>query len=134
MKLLFCQDCGDIIAPHPQADDPRWCRCERHAVWWTDPRKGILRLHDRQYPPSKGWKYPGRPRAYVIGLTNALLHCQTEGLTAETVQQLIDRHDDSYLFKRWRSLVIRIRPGESGDTGWANLPGKESEDAPAEHG
>jgi hypothetical protein len=123
MKLLFCQECGDIIAPNHQALKPRWCACERHAVWWLDPRAGTLRLFDRLSAKDiEERRYPARPRAYVIGLTNALLMLDGQSLNAEVVTALIDAHDDSYLFKRWRSLVIRIRPGESGDTAWAALP------------
>lgn len=127
MKLLFCQDCGDIIAPHPHANEPRWCACQRHAVWWVNPSTGVLRLWDSREGPrmlEQGRPYPSRPRAYVIGLTNALLQYEGQSLNAEVVGQLIDSHDDYYLFKRWRSLVIRIRPGESSDTGWAALPGQ----------
>ena len=131
MKLLFCQECGDIIAPHPIDGQPRWCRCKRHAVWWIDGARGTLRLWDALEGPycsvdaegkEKPLWYPNRPRAYVIGLTNALLNCEWQGLGAEIVQKLIDSHSDYYLFKRWRSLVIRIRPGESGDTAWSRLP------------
>lgn len=128
MKLLYCQQCGDIIAPHPTPRQPRWCRCKRHAVWWEDPRAGTLRLHDAV----GSFVIPVRPRAYVIGLTNMLLGYDDEAhghITADVVNEMIDAHEDSYIFKRWRSLVIRIRPGESGDTRWAALPeGTKPED------
>lgn len=122
MKLLFCQECGDIIAPLPVNNQPRWCRCKRHAVWWVNGAAGVLRLYDRESGPPMALEqrsYPARPRAYVIGLTNALLGYEGEALNAAVVQKLVDLHDDSYIFKRWRSLVIRIRPGESSDTAWA---------------
>jgi hypothetical protein len=123
VKLLFCQECGDIIAPHHEELTPRWCTCGRHAVWWLNLGTGTLRLHDRLSARDiEERHYPARPRAYVIGLTNALLMYSGEALNADVVTALIDAHDDSYLFKRWRSLVIRIRPGESGDTAWASLP------------
>lgn len=118
MKLLYCQECDDIIAPWPKANEPRDCRCGRHAVWWIDPAKGILRVCDRH--GREGW--PRAARAYVLGITNLLLQMDG-GMTAEKVEQAIDLHDEYYLFKRWRSLIIRIRPGESGDTRWAPLPG-----------
>lgn len=124
MKLLYCQDCGDIIAPHPIANKPRDCRCRRHAVWWVDPSKGILRVCDR-YGLDNGW--PRNARAYVLGITNVLLH-STIDLNADVVEQMIDAHEDFYLFKKWRSLIIRIRPGESGDTRWDRIPG-EGDDA-----
>lgn len=136
MKLLFCQDCGDIIAPYPQPRAPRYCRCLRHAVWWEDPQAGILRVHDARNHPreqeghSQHW--PSVPRAYVIGLTNTLLQYPDRfgPITAETVQEMIDSHGDNYLFKRWRSLVLRIRPAESNDTNWAALPTRHTIEAP----
>ena len=133
MKLLFCEPCGDIIAPNPNANDVRWCRCKRHAVWWLNPYSGVLRVWDAEEGPLRSscdgpiWR-PHAPRAYVIGLTNALLRCPVQ-LNAVIVEELIDAHEDSYLFKRWRSLVIRIRPGESSDTAWSRLPGQELTDA-----
>lgn len=120
MKLLYCQACGDIVAPWPVAKQPRDCRCRRHAVWWVNPSTGILRVHDRF--GRDGW--PNRAAAYVLGITNLLLGMDGD-MSAEKVEAAIDAHEDSYLFKRWRSLIIRIRPGESGDTRWAPLPSTE---------
>lgn len=128
MKLLFCEDCGDIIAPWREANRPRDCRCGRHAVWWVNPSTGVLRVCDRQGRPN-GW--PNRARAYVLGITNALLYMHGN-MTAEKVGQAIDAHEDFYLFKQWRSLIIRIRPGESGDTRWAQIPGTEASDGAAD--
>ncbi len=125
MKLLLCQDCHDIVAPDRRKHVTRWCACKRHAVWWVDPTRGILRLWDSVEGPAmveQNLKYPRQPRAYVIGLTNLLLHHEGQSLNAQVVQDIIDAHEDYYLFKRWRSCVIRIRPGESDDTGWAALP------------
>lgn len=127
MKLLLCEDCGDIVAPKRTNRDPRFCECRRHAVWWEDGRKGILRVWDVLEGPlrskvSELW-YPVRPRAYVIGLSNTLLQYPDEKISADTIAGLIDLHADSYLFKKIRSLVIRIRPGESSDTAWSRLPG-----------
>lgn len=125
MKLLYCEDCGDIIAPYRQADRPRWCLCGRHAVWWVDPARGVLRLFDSE-PDNlieRGDRlYPKRrPHAWVIGLHNEFLQMPF-GHDAESIKTIIDGTPDSYIFKRWGSLVIRIRPGESGDTGWARPP------------
>ena len=128
MKLLYCEECGDIVAPWPTANKPRDCRCGRHAVWWVNPFTGVLRVCDRLGRPN-GW--PSRARAYVLGITNLLLHMDGN-MTADKVEAAIDEHEDTYLFKRYRSLIIRIRPGESGDTCWAALPGTEAPDAAAE--
>lgn len=120
MKALFCQDCGDIVAPLPTARKPRHCRCTRHAVWWEDPQAGILRVCDLASPDCDG--QPGKEaRAYVLGFTNMWLRAP-DSLKADDYQAIIDSHDDYYLFKRLRSVAIRIRPGESGDTRWAALP------------
>lgn len=118
MKILYCEDCGDIIAPHPTPNSARFCSCRRHAVWWTDPRAGVLRACDTQ-GSKDGW--PFIPRAYILGITNLLLHMEG-GMSAEKVEEAIEAHGENYLFKKWRSLIIRIRPGESGDTRWAPLP------------
>lgn len=122
MKLLFCQDCGDIIAPRPTANVPRDCACGRHAVWWVDPSAGILRVCDRHGFKSgdhEGW--PRIARAFVLGMHNAFL-TWPEDVDAKVVSLILDSTPDSYLFKRQNSVVIRIRPGESGDTRWAALP------------
>lgn len=128
MKLLYCQDCGDIVAPWPKANEPRDCRCGRHAVWWLNPFTGVLRVCDRQ-GLDNGW--PKRASAYVLGITNLLLGMDGN-MTAEKVQAAIDEHEETYLFKQWRSLIIRIRPGESGDTRWAALPASGQNDVAAE--
>lgn len=122
MKLMFCQECGDILAPFADANKPRWCCCGRHAVWWIDPRTGAIRLHDKKYPVSEGWKYPARPRAYILGITNSFLNCPLECIGATEIAEIIDSHNDYYLFKRWRSCIVRIRPGEADLTAWADLP------------
>lgn len=122
MKLLYCEDCGDIIAPFRQARKARWCVCERHAIWWENPATGVLRVHDSQGfkdGPSTGWPYTAR--AWVIGMTNLFLG-YPDNLGAQDIQDIIDAHEDYYLFKKLRSVAIRIRPGESGDTRWAALP------------
>lgn len=127
MKLLFCQDCGDIVAPGT-VKDPLFCKCRRHAAFWVDPRAGILKLFDAATPASviEQRRYPETPRAYVLGITNAFLMAPEQSMTPEVINAIIDSHDDYYLFKRQRSCIIRLRPGESSDTSWAAyLPGTE---------
>lgn len=123
MKLMYCQDCGDVVAPGLRNREPQRCACRRHSVWWENGGAGVLRLEDHA---NRTLPYPARPRAYVIGLSNSILREPREGLNAEIVQELIDRHPESYLFKQWRSLIIRIRPGESSDTAWAHFNAPES--------
>lgn len=124
MKLLFCEICGDIIAPYRRPMLPRFCGCKRHAVWWTEPRAGILRVNDTREPAGR---MPRRPKVYVLGITNLLLSCPLQSLDASVITDIIDAHEDHYLFRRWRSPIIRIRPGESNDTGWAPIPDGEHE-------
>lgn len=121
MKLLFCQDCSGLVVPSSIPDKPRFCDCERHGVWWVNPEKGILKVYDSKGQGQRESLYPREPRAYVIGLTNLLLTYEGS-INADVIQELIDEHPEFYLFKQWRSLVIKIRPGESSDTSWGRLP------------
>lgn len=121
MKLLYCQDCGDIIAPWPTNREVRWCRCKRHAVWWENSVTGVLRCHDARGLTGEHAGWPREARAYVIGLTNPFL-AYPWNHDAASIETIIDGHEDYYLFKKQHSVAIRIRPGASGDTRWAALP------------
>lgn len=128
MKLLFCEVCGDIVAPHRQALETRSCNCQRHTVWWVDPSAGVLRVNDRYGHDSgtfKGW--PFEAKAWVLGLHNAFLGWPYNH-DADSIKAILDATPDSYIFKTWGSVIIRIRPGESGDTRWAALPGDDEKD------
>jgi hypothetical protein len=116
VKALYCQVCGDIIAPFREANRPRPCRCGRHHVWWVDPFTGILRIHDAERANAERWA----PHAFVIGMTNAWLGHENEWLTREDYRAIIAQHRDTYLFKTLESVAIRIRPGTSNDTAWAD--------------
>lgn len=119
MKMMYCQDCATLVVPSNRDYDIRWCDCRRHAVWWTDGARGILQLFTTTVSSKiiKERKYPPTPRAYVIGLANDIF--RLEQTNAESIQASIDSMGDHYLFKRHRSLVIRVRPGETSDTSWA---------------
>ena len=106
MKLLFCETCGDIIAPHRANNVPRWCDCKRHAVWWTDRFAGMLEVWDR---------YPG-PKlelaCYIIGLPNyGLLQAPDQPWTKEFASTCLTYVKPGNLFDRSKSLVWRARPG-----------------------
>ena len=120
MKLLYCELCGDIIAPLRANNRARWCICGRHAVWWIDGGRGILRVHDREFADNNG-RPVATQRAYILGINNDFLQCPYD-IDAETVKAINDACPDTFLFKRIGSPLIRIRPGQSGDTGWASLP------------
>lgn len=137
MKLLYCQDCGDIVAPFPQARKVRYCQGGCHAVWWEDSDRGILRVcvtygHPEVIKRTNGAP-AGLPRAWVLGLTNMLLFFPSDRTpNAEEVQEIVDAHEDYYIFKKTRSLVIRVRPGQSSDTAWALLPEWENKNDESE--
>lgn len=119
MKALYCQVCGDIIAPNREKLKPRWCRCGRHAVWWIDPAAGVLRVHD---------KFGGAANAYVLGFHNQFLHFSGTH-TAVTMQRIVDATPNNYLFAQQGSVVVRFRPGETDDTAWATeLPQEKQAD------
>jgi hypothetical protein len=122
-KLMFCGDCGDLVTLGQKDLDPRWCACKRHAVWWVEGLKGIIRVHDTMFP-ARQFGHGGK--AWIIGLHNGLL--MGSGLVADShnqvttsalVEALLLDTPDSYIFKRANSLAIRITPGYSNDTAWA---------------
>jgi hypothetical protein len=126
MKAIYCELCGDIVAPYGD-HKPRKCACGRHAVWWEDGAKGLIRVADLRGTPEEvravGGKPLGDPKVWILGITNALLSYPGRGTpSSDEVQRLIDEHPDSYLFKTTRSLIVRIRPGQSGDSAWSALP------------
>jgi hypothetical protein len=127
MKLLYCEECGDIVAPSRKAYEPRWCSCGRHAVWWINPLTGVLRLHDRlgrYHEYGEGLAQVDYPRAFVIGLHNGLFRDDDAPVTTKAhVTQEIENTPENYIFKRAGSLVIKLRPNMSNDTSWAkSLP------------
>lgn len=135
-KLMFCGDCGDVVAPSHTDMNPKWCRCERHAVWWRDGQNGLISVHDRMFPERNG--SPGGT-AWIIGIHNGILteggrigdpnmpkmskdgtkyldgNCRTR---AEDIERLIEETPDSYQFKTARSMIVRIYPGYSSDSKW----------------
>lgn len=125
-KLLFCEECIDIVAPNPSPREPRWCRCRHHAVWWEDPKHGILRVFEEgaEYRPleeaRQGWARKLSPhRAYVLGLHNDFL--AFPGVhSKQSINEIILTTPESYLFRTQGTVIIRIRPGASNDTDWAD--------------
>jgi len=99
---------------------------------WIDPMRGTLRLHERgaHFTPKNpnyhggpdaqpGWQRKRSPhRAYVIGLHNQFLG-YPNGHSRESIRGIIEATPSSYIFRTWESLIIRIRPGASNDTDWA---------------
>lgn len=109
MKLLYCTDCGDIFSPYRGNYKPRICGCGRFAVWWRDGNKGLLSVWDKR----------GQKRgAWVLGITNSFLQFPLISMTADIIEDIIEQHPDTYLFKSLRSCIVRISPGDSNDTQW----------------
>lgn len=113
MKVLYCTDCGDILAPYREDGIPRKCRCGRHAIWWRDGGRGLASAWDRDGVFDAAW---------ILGITNAFLGHRAVEMSAEDVQAIIDAHPDTYMFKTRRTCIVRIRPGRSSDTLWQELP------------
>jgi hypothetical protein len=110
-KLLYCQECGDIIAPYRKERKVRWCVCGRHAVWWENSWAGILRVHD-------SWGKDGQPSAamaYVLGLTNVWLG-MPEGTNwaGDTSMNIADEHQSmSQRMTKNLSCSIKITEGSA---------------------
>lgn len=119
-KLLYCQDCKDIVAAHQ--NEPRWCECGRHAIWRSAPQ--IVHIFDQieGVPPSK-------PRAYILAITNHLLDFDGEIFLAHETKKILDNLPDRSAMKLAQSLATLYRPGH-GDTSWAQLPGTMLEKRP----
>lgn len=105
MKLMYCKDCGDIIAPHSDPEYMRFCRCRQSVCFWDNPRTGDFAVWNE------------KQNAMVIGLHNGLLGYTF--MDIHTVDEILKDTPENYLFKTFRSLVVIIYPGMSGDTRFA---------------
>lgn len=121
MKAIFCEICGTITSPGSQDMSPRSCECGLHRTWWVNGAAGILRVQfmGAAADPETG-SPAGVPRVWVLGISNSLLHHPSLGMpSAVDIEEMLDQTPETYIFRRTRSNVIRIRPGQSSDTGWA---------------
>ena len=139
-KILLCGECGDLVAPGLRNQQPRWCECKRHAVWWEDTSKGIIRVYDRQFRSRSN--SPGG-KAWFVGIANSILTFpsligdphervpDTPALDSPVqesnyrtrkpwVESLLAMMPDGYLFKTANSLVIRFYPGATSDSSYAD--------------
>lgn len=138
MKLMFCAQCGDLVVPSRKKNEVRWCECGRHGVWWVNPVSGTLRMHDRLVPDRNGGD---GALAWVIAIHNNVLtfpgshvvhtgrvgdepepHTGNIVTRKEWVETMLHLTPDHYVFKKANSLVVRLAPGYTSDTGWAKLP------------
>lgn len=124
MKVLFCQLCGCIVSPPQQDMQLRWCDCQRHAVWWLNGDKGIIRVYDKEGPSDEG-PAPYNKKAWLLGISNSLLTAPEEWTEdPEFWETMAEQEPDApSLFRRYGTCIVRFRPGETGDSAYAaNLP------------
>jgi len=109
MKLLYCEVCGTIAVPHQHPFPiiykiPVSCLCKESWAWWDNPEQGILKVYG--------------PNASVLGIANGLLHANYDfwAIREEEMRTIIEEIPDNYLFKQFKSLIIKYKPGFTGDT------------------
>lgn len=133
MKVLFCLDCGDMIAPLPKPRAIRVCNCERHAVWWENPQEGQIRVCDfgpavarltNEQRASVGGAPMVEPRCYLVGIDNAFLLYQGE-LGRKAIKEIYESAGSTMLFRSWNSCVVRFKPGETSDSAWSDVPQRD---------
>lgn len=122
MKILFCENCGDLVVPSTEAYDAKWCRCQASCCWWLDPKKGEFGC----------WSQLGDQSVSIISLNNLLLlepfvknsvsNKEFGCIQKEAMDRMLAQTDESHLFKRVNSLVARVRPGFGIDTVFAANP------------
>jgi len=56
MQLLWCTECGDLVAPHPQTEEPRACLCRLYSI--AENRAGKITI---------ATSTDGRP-AYIVDI------------------------------------------------------------------
>jgi hypothetical protein len=114
MKLLWCEDCGDIVAPYRIRYDQRFCVCGRHAIWLESD--AIVRVCDTYW--NRSVPVGGEQRAWVLHIVPDPAprpDASAEGGPA----QLVTARGEDAPFGRLRAFAIRLRPGEAADSGWA---------------
>jgi hypothetical protein len=124
-KLIHCQNCGDIFQPHPDRMVPRWCRCKRHAIWWTREGPGYVNVYDIQRGMER-WQ----PGCFVMGLLNSFLWIDREDgateISATAVAETIKAAPQTYkIFKDWNSPIVKSRVGTIPQIQYANKLPKE---------
>lgn len=119
VKLLFCEKCHTIVVPPPSDFVGAKCKCGRFTVWWEDGQRGVIRVHDIEGPTLAGPAQMNES-CWLIGIHNGVFYEPGE-LNALAVRGMLANTDQSYLFRRVESLVVRFRPGTTGDSAYAPL-------------
>ena len=125
MKMLLCENCGDLVVPSVTAHEAKWCRCNASCCWWINPKNGEFGC----------WSQLGKRAVSIVGINNMLftepfskagsdeLGC----IQQESIDRMINETPDSFLFKRLKSMIIRFRPGFTSDTIFATVPPPETD-------
>ncbi|SRR6266566_382643 len=116
MKLMWSLCCATLVVPDARNRKIRWCECKKSACWWNDADAGLFVVHAEE----------GAPIPDVLGLHNGLLTIpylpSFQMVQRGQIEKLLEDTPDTYLFKRANSVLIRFKPGISGDT---RFTGKE---------
>lgn len=126
MKAIYCQICGSITSPGSSDMVPKNCHCGTHRCWWVDGRTGQFRVEYLVgHPLTRPNGAPAdTPQVWILGVHNEFLHHRSNGSpNVDEVKLMLEQTPSSYIFKTTGSLIIRIRPGQSGDTAWAKFEG-----------
>lgn len=123
MKAIYCEICGTITSPGPRDFMPQSCYCGAHRVWWTDGRAGELRVEYMEQHPAITEKMngapAGKPQVWILGISNSFLSHPSSGTpSADDVAAILAATPPNYVFKKTKSNIIRVRPGQTSDTAW----------------
>lgn len=108
MKLLFCKNCGDYVAPSRDPKIMRICECGRAGCFWESPNTGHLVI------------YSAHHSACAVGIHNGLLmeYSKENLMNADMVKKVLDETPDNYLFKDYNSCIVYFEPDMTGDVRW----------------
>lgn len=116
MKLIYCQDCGDLVAPHRVEYRVRWCDCRRHAVWWRQSKLGLLSVFDSMRsgrPPELRHMVP--LRTYVLAIHNDFIHASKPVISRNDYDDILAGTPAGHLYHQVGQICVRVRPGVAAD-------------------
>jgi hypothetical protein len=127
MKAIFCGGCFDIRALPDTAGTEVKCRCGNVTGWWTDPQRGIAKVHALE-----------RNLARVIGFNNRFLAAAfTGGSKGDEFWRLTHEQTTDapgYLFDKSKRAcpVVIILIGQTSDVTFDDIAvapgGREGEE------
>ena len=112
MKILFAECCGTLVVPNKKENKPKSCDCGKSYVWWENSLMGRLVIYAED-----------RSLISVLGLHNGLLTHDmgnNYAVLKDDIKEIVDDTPDSYLFKTYGSLIIRVKVGITNDMRWAD--------------